>query len=463
MKKMRKRIMVLLISVVIVCTAAGFLLLKENPYFPISAYAAETEETVPVPDNVETEQETVAVEESETDPVVELPEVQIVISSPEPWKKDAVKVQVQAEDIKNTGNFSISKVEARISENGAWMDITQSMEVDIRENCSVYVRITDINGQTYSHNRYIECFDKTKPTLSAAAKNGILIIQGMDEESGVAAIFVNGNEFTELDNNTLKVRLQKADTTYQYFALQVRDHAGNMSEDYKVPNPYYENPEALKEENTEAGTPEVSLPTDVMPTEPTSATATVIEHESTGTDVVEEIVLEDSDTEAGRVQNTELIPVDEGGKEFYTIQTKKDKVFYLIIDKDKTEENVYLLTEVGENDLLNFTDSDTVTLPQNNAVIESALPTIPVEPVEEETELSESEITEAEPEEMEEQGNSGTMMVMVIVLVGVGAVYYFLKKRKTSFDMDYDDDEEEDTYYEEETEQSQQEELSMDE
>ena len=33
---------------------------------------------------------------------------------------------------------------------------------------------------------------------------------------------------------------------------------------------------------------------------------------------------------------------DKGGKEFYTIKTKSDKVFYLIVDKDKTDENVYL-------------------------------------------------------------------------------------------------------------------------
>ena len=65
---------------------------------------------------------------------------------------------------------------------------------------------------------------------------------------------------------------------------------------------------------------------------------------------------------------------DKGGKEFYTIKTKSDKVFYLIVDKDKTDENVYLLTEVGENDLLNFTDTNMVTLPQNQAIAESALP-----------------------------------------------------------------------------------------
>ena len=76
-------------------------------------------------------------------------------------------------------------------------------------------------------------------------------MQGVDAESGIAALYVNGNEFTELTNNTLNVRLQKADTSYEYFTLQAKDKAGNMSEIYKVGNPYYENPDAVKE-NTEA-------------------------------------------------------------------------------------------------------------------------------------------------------------------------------------------------------------------
>lgn len=84
------------------------------------------------------------------------------------------------------------------------------MEVSISSNCSVYVRVTDQNGNTYEQNRYIECFDKTKPTIIAAAKNGILIVQGVDAESGIAALYVNGNEFTELTNNTLKCPFAKS-------------------------------------------------------------------------------------------------------------------------------------------------------------------------------------------------------------------------------------------------------------
>ena len=52
----------------------------------------------------------------------------------------------------------------------------------------------------------------------------------------------------------------------------------------------------------------------------------------------------------------------EGTKEFYTISTKSGKIFYLIIDNSKSQDNVYFLTEVSEKDLMNFTLSDSVTL-----------------------------------------------------------------------------------------------------
>ena len=43
---------------------------------------------------------------------------------------------------------------------------------------------------------------------------------------------------------------------------------------------------------------------------------------------------------------------DEDGKEFYTITTADESVFYLVIDKQKTRENVYFLNTVTTDDLL---------------------------------------------------------------------------------------------------------------
>jgi len=390
------------------------------------------------------------------------PQVVITITIPKGWQKEKADVQIQAEDIKKTGKFSVSKIEAKISEDGNWVDVTERKSISVSKNGSVYVKVTDQNGKVYTENRYVECFDNTKPTLSAAVKDGVLVIRGEDADSGVAAIYVNGNEFTELTENTLNVRLQQGDTTYPYFTLQVRDNAGNMSENYKLANPYYENPETKNDtgsttnnanssdtSGTEGSTGQ--LPSDATASKPTSATGTVTEHTSdtTSTDAA-------ASTDTAQAGTNASSTTGESGKEFYTITTKGDKVFYLIVDKDKTSDNVYLLTEVGENDLLNFTDSNAVTLPQNSAVTESALPdtsaleTEETEPTEEESENPDKE------DGKKAESNAGTYVMIVLVLLGVGGAYYylkFIKGRKDSFEAGYDDDEDEEVEPEYESEE----------
>ena len=445
MKQIHKRVTALLFAAALTGLLASASLLSPPGSQVVWAKGGEAEtETVP------NEQQTGPVQkESET--AEEQPEVKITIEVPEGWQSDKARVGIRVEDAKNTGVFSPAKVEARVSENGQWQDVTQSMAVEIQTNTSVYVRVTDQNGQTYEQNRYVECFDKTKPTLSAAAKDGVLYIQGNDEESGIAAIIVNGNEFTELQDGALQVRLQKADSSYPQFTLQARDQAGNLSENYKVANPYYENPKTQQETSQASGEAKEnnSLPSDVTASPPTSATGTVTEHQSTGgSSAPTEPENVESDADSGRVQGSSSQMTDEGGKEFYTITTKGDKVFYLVIDKDKTDENVYLLTEVGENDLLNFTDGNTVTLPQNQAVVENALPIDKLEMTEDGKETEKEELKEKEPEKEPEKqsSNSGTLLLMGLVLVAVGGGYYYMKfvrGKNGSFDADYDEDEDE--------------------
>lgn len=380
------------------------------------------------------------------------PQVAITIQAPDGWQKEKAEVHIQAEDTQNTGNFTVAKMEAKISENGNWTDITNSGSITVAKNSSVYAKVTDQNGTVYTENRYIESIDNTKPTLSAAAKDGVLVIRGEDADSGVAAIYVNGNEFTELTENILSVQMQKADTGYEYFTLQIRDNAGNMSENYKVANPYYKIPQSkvpsnknssanTSKEGTESNTNE--LPADATASKPASATGTVTEHTTSTTSGNAE-----STPEAIQTDKTSSVTTKEGGKEFYTITTKGNKVFYLIVDKDKTSNNVYFLTEVAENDLLNFTDSNTVTLPQNSAVIESALPDVS----ESETDQEETEKKPmAEKETEKTDGNTGTFVLMALVLVGVGAFYFLkIRKKKESFEAGYDEEDEDEEEHEEE-------------
>ena len=107
---------------------------------------------------------------------------------------------------------------------------------------------------------------------------------------------------------------------------------------------------------------------------------------------------------------------DEDGKEFYTITTADESVFYLVIDKQKTSENVYFLNAVTVDDLLPLAK-------QGEEPAEEVTP----EPEPEPTEPVE-EVTEPEPEPEAKKTDSPLLSLLLIgavVLIGGGVGYYF--------------------------------------
>ena len=401
------------------------------------------------------------------------PNVKITISTPSGWHNDTTKVHISIEDVAHSGNFTIKTVQAKIAQNGSWTDITEDMYVEISENTTVYVLVTDQRGKTYEKNRYIKCFDFTKPTLNAAVSDGLLSVQAHDTDSGIKAVYVNGYEFTELTNGVLNIRLQQFDAGYQYFTISAMDHAGNMSEVYKTANPYYTDPE--KEDSSEKN-PAEQLPVNAQATKPSSATAQVTEHTKTDSDgnTVSELSPAEQKKQAmaeaaasEKKEGSGEKEKSETGKEFYTIQTASEKVFYLIIDRDGEEEMVYFLTEVTENDLLNVTADNSETLPKNSAALESAIPVsegaLPNNNGEQETEeeLTEepdgeenTEEPEPEPEKAEENPMATYIILGVVAVIAVGGGYYFkvVRKKKEEFLDEDDDEEDEEEEYEDDEE-----------
>lgn len=410
------------------------------------------------------------------------PNVSIKIRQPDEWHNDAVSVSFSVKDTADTGNFEIAKVEAKVGQNGSWIDVTEEKKLRISENCTVYVLVTDQKGNTYEKNRAIKCFDTVKPTLNAAVSDGLLSIQVHDTDSGAKAVYVNGYEFTDLTGGTLNIRLQQFDAGYEYFTIFAMDNAGNMSEVYKTKNPYYKD-----SADTSDGNPAEQLPKSANPTKPGSATGTVTEHTKTDSngnttsqtspaEQKKQAMKEAAEAESGKTESTEK---SGQGKEFYTIQTATEKVFYLIIDRDGEEEMVYFLTEVTENDLLNATSDNSETLPKNSAALESAIPNgesaLPnnngeqtdTEGKETETEGAEgtegtestenAEETEPEPE-VKEEPNPIISYVLIggLALIVIGAAYYFkvVRKKKEDFIEDEDEDEEDNEEYENEDEES---------
>ena len=398
------------------------------------------------------------------------PSVKITINTPSGWHNDTTKVTVKVEDTVVSGNFTIQKVQAKVGQNGSWTDITEDMYIEISENSTIYVQVTDQKGKTYEKNRYIKCFDFTKPTLNAAVSDGLLSIQAHDTDSGIKAIYVNGYEFTEHTNGALNIRLQQFDAGYQYFTISAMDNAGNTSEIYKTANPYYTDPEN-KDSNEKD--PAQQLPVDASATKPSSATAQVTEHTKTdvngntvsqtgsGTTSSSSATAKQSpsmgDTSKDADQSSDS-QTSEKGKEFYTIQTASEKVFYLVIDRDGEDEKVYFLTEVSEKDLMNFTLSDSVTLPEVDTVYAE-----PEKKAEEEkpetTESAEKDKVEDDIQMPEDKSPFGTYLLIALVAVGAAAGGYYFKVYKPKHEYDDEDEMEED---EDESEDSESEKREVD-
>ena len=172
-----------------------------------------------------------------------------------------------------------------------------------------------------------------KPTLNADVSDKALTVHA-ESEVGIKSIYVNGYEFPNSGNGTLKIKLQQFDAGYKTFYIYAEDLNGVTSDLYELDNPYFDT------DPSDDDNPADELPINASPTEPGNAQGFVTEHFMSN------------------------------GREFYTIQTINGKVFYLIVDMTTEEEMVYFVTEINENDLLNTTSNNSETLPRNSAVAE---------------------------------------------------------------------------------------------
>lgn len=138
---------------------------------------------------------------------------------------------------------------------------------------------------------------------------------------------------------------------------------------------------------------------------------------------------------------------DEDGKEFFTIMTPSENVFYLVIDRQRETENVYFLNAVTEQDLMALAEVSEGT----GETGASAIP----EPTPEPEPAPEPE-PEPTPEPEPEKGGNMCMVVVVVlvVLAGGGAAYYFKIYRPKQEQADTHEDYDEYGEYEAEAEES---------
>ena len=135
-------------------------------------------------------------------------------------------------------------------------------------------------------------------------------------------------------------------------------------------------------------------------------------------------------TPSGDTEKDKENPVDV--RQFLTFQTKSGKTMHLIVDHSSNQDNVRLLTEVGEQDLLNMIESED----KNTVKLE--------EPKKEEVKKEEPT---AVPVKEEKKSGIGSFLIVAFVIGGVVGAGYYFKVVKAKEDKMLEDFEEDDKDY----------------
>ncbi|MCL2853373.1 MAG: DUF4366 domain-containing protein [Defluviitaleaceae bacterium] len=123
------------------------------------------------------------------------------------------------------------------------------------------------------------------------------------------------------------------------------------------------------------------------------------------------------------------------GKEFFTIKSEDGNEFFLIVDRQRSFDNVYLLNAVTEEDLMSLAQAS-----GRLVVNDTPAPTEP--PSVSEEQESTPIIPQPEPPAQRQSNRGALIFIALVAVAAIGAGYYFkiVKSKKDSFESDGDED-----------------------
>ena len=138
-------------------------------------------------------------------------------------------------------------------------------------------------------------------------------------------------------------------------------------------------------------------------------------------------------------------------REFFTIKTPAGNVFYIVVDKQKTSDNVYLLTPVTESDLAKLAGSKTAdTITGNTGSGQSVVGSSPVPQApatSSQSTVSQAPKTSAAAKAVTgakappSSGNAGAVAIAVLAILIVGGAGFYFKIYKPRHEISDTEDE----------------------
>jgi len=469
-------------------------------------------ETLGAEETPEPEEPSIPPEPTDT-PALE-PEYELDAGIPLGWHNSPITITVRLIDKNNTGWV---KIEAAFSsEDGAErFDVTEEwneygyLERTMPDNGTVYFFVTDPLGMEHELSLDVSCMDFEAPTLRAGINGTLLRVEVSDALSGVAAVFVNDELYTTLDNGELNIRIDNL-TDDAYLYIDALDNAGNWTDYVVLANPFYEEAEP---EPTPTPTPDTGddehdehCPADCdcrknntsgsgsgsssgggtssgsSGSKNAGSSAQTPTSSETPAPTTEPITKEDGTgfTQNGNSVTRDLLYDKYSNKQFITIETRNGETFYLVIDYDKPLDEdgeryeTYFLNLVDEADLLALVEGDKqtpvcscTTRCETGAVNTSCevCKTNMTECTGKEKVVEKVSDTTPEPEvepEPEKKSSGGAVVLLLLLILGGGGALYWFKFRKKKPDakgpVDLDDydygEDEDDTEYETEPDEA---------
>lgn len=249
---------------------------------------------------------------------------------------------------------------------------------------------------------------------------------GGDEILTVNAAWVDGEmlRIDVTDANGVDSALALCLTDYvkdvennEYISIQAVDLAGNKSGVIEIKNPYY-NPS--------------SAPIIITPAPAETET----------TQISQSAVPDGSKPFTPDGSGTVIDNVTDGdGKEFFSIGTEDGSVFYLIVDRQRNSDNVYLLNAVTLDDLVALAEKDGKTINGGTSAIQT--------PEQPDATNNTQQSTQPEPNteppgKPTEKNDTGMYILIGIAVIAVGGLGYYFKivkgKKNNVPDEDGEDD-----------------------